>query len=91
MSAGKCVAIHLPVKSYSTEATAAEFYSTAEDEDNNDELLIVGTHEEEEGQYSIEKAYQREYCLSKETQQELYLREKNVMRNQKEGKASLDR
>jgi nucleotidyltransferase/DNA polymerase involved in DNA repair len=40
---------------------------------------------------SEEEAYQKEFCLPPNVQNEAFLREKNVLRKQSEGKASLDR
>lgn len=40
---------------------------------------------------SEEEAYQKEFCMPPHLQKEAFIREKNVIRKQSEGKASLDR
>lgn len=73
-SAGKCIAIHLPILSI-TEGSSSSSSSSAPSSNNS----------------SMEESYENEFCLPPQKQAEAFEREKNQLRRQSEGKASLER
>ena len=72
-SAGKCIAIHLPILSITEGSSSSS--SSAPSSSNS----------------SMEESYENEFCLPPQKQAEAFEREKNQLRRQSEGKASLER
>lgn len=87
---GKVVALHLPVLPIS-ETTKTNNTTNEDNNDlneNNDKDAQDALDEEPS---SIEELYEQTFQLSPEQQKLMYIKERNVIRSPKEGKASLER
>eukprot|EP00550_Attheya_septentrionalis_P009842 CAMPEP_0198284904 /NCGR_PEP_ID=MMETSP1449-20131203/4278_1 /TAXON_ID=420275 /ORGANISM="Attheya septentrionalis, Strain CCMP2084" /LENGTH=751 /DNA_ID=CAMNT_0043982125 /DNA_START=47 /DNA_END=2299 /DNA_ORIENTATION=+ len=86
----EAVALHLPIISISPSTTILEEEGPTKNDDDSS-LATNNTAILNDSDCSIEAAYDKEFRLSEEKRKELFAKEKNRMRRQHEGKASLER